>query len=84
MSLGDTDAVDEWTPEQTALRHEERAELLDRVRQLRSPQPEALALRYGAGLTARQIGEVLGKSEDATHKLLQRGLAALKEIYRDQ
>ena len=54
------------------------------MRTLPPPQPEALALRYGAGLTARQIGEVLGKSEDATHKVLQRGLAALKEMYRDQ
>lgn len=83
MSLGDADAIDARTPEHAALRREERAELLQRVRQLPPPQPEALALRYGAGLTARQIGEVLGKSEDATHKLLQRGLAALKETYHD-
>jgi RNA polymerase sigma-70 factor (ECF subfamily) len=83
MSLGDADAIDDWTPEHAALRSEEHAELIRRVRQLPPPQPEALALRYGADLTARQIGEVLGKSEDATHKVLQRGLAALKEIYRD-
>lgn len=82
MTLADSEPVDHWTPEREALRREEHAELLLRVRRLPPPQPDALALRYGAGLTARQIGEVLGKSEQATHKLLQRGLASLKEAYR--
>jgi len=81
MSLGESEPVDHRTPEREALQREQHAELLSRIRQLPPPQPEALALRYGAGLTAKQIGEVLGKSEEATHKLLQRGLAALKETY---
>lgn len=75
--------IDAWSPEREALQREEHAELRRRLRQLPPPQPEALALRYGAGLTAREIGEVLGKSEQATHKLLQRGLAALKETYHE-
>ena len=42
-------------------------------------QRDAIVLRYGAGLTARQIGEVLGKREAATQKLLSRALASLRK-----
>jgi DNA-directed RNA polymerase specialized sigma24 family protein len=35
-------------------------------------QQEALALRFAAGLTSREIGEVIGRSEDATKQLLCR------------
>lgn len=81
MSLGSSEPVDRWSPEHEVLQREEHAELVARVRELPPPQPEAIALRYGAGLTARQIGEVLGRSEPATHKLLQRALISLKETY---
>ena len=46
------------------------------------PQRDALALRYSVGLTARQIGAVIGKSEEATQKLITRALSELKEAYR--
>ena len=51
------------------------------MRALPEPQRDALALRYSAGLTARQIGAVIGKSEEATQKLITRALSDLKEAY---
>lgn len=40
---------------------------------------DAIALRYAAGLTAREIGAVLGKRPDAVQKLIERGLESLRE-----
>lgn len=53
------------------------------VEALPSGQQEAIQLRFAAGLTARQIGGVLGISEAAAQKQVERGLQALKEAYRD-
>lgn len=44
---------------------------------------DAIALRYGAGLTAREIGDVLGKRPDAIQKIIERGLMALREASHD-
>jgi RNA polymerase sigma-70 factor (ECF subfamily) len=44
-------------------------------------QRDAIQLRFAAGLTAREIGGVLGISEAAAQKHVERGLAALKEAY---
>jgi DNA-directed RNA polymerase specialized sigma24 family protein len=55
--------------------------LRELVRALPEPQRDALALRYSAGLTARQIGAVIGKNEEATQKLIARALSDLKEAY---
>ncbi|MFN8621188.1 MAG: RNA polymerase sigma factor [Chloroflexota bacterium] len=44
---------------------------------------EAVALRYAAGLTAAEIGEVLGKRPAAVQKLIQRTLDSLKEVLND-
>ena len=46
-------------------------------------QRDAIQLRFAAGLTAREIGGVLGISEAAAQKQVERGLAALKEAYVD-
>jgi len=43
---------------------------------------EAVLLRYSAGLTAREIGPVIGKSAEATQKLIERALHTLKEELR--
>lgn len=59
-------------------------ELQQLVRELPDATRDAIALRYGAGLSAREIGAVLNKSEAATQKLITRGLAALKEAHRAQ
>ncbi|MEW5990767.1 MAG: sigma-70 family RNA polymerase sigma factor [Chloroflexota bacterium] len=46
-------------------------------------QQDAIQLRFAAGLTAREIGGVLGISEAAAQKQVERGLQALKEAYGD-
>jgi RNA polymerase sigma-70 factor (ECF subfamily) len=53
------------------------------VEGLPSAQQDAIHLRFAAGLTAREIGGVLGLSEAAAQKLVERGLRALKEAYGD-
>ncbi len=57
--------------------------LAGRVAALPAAQREAIVLRFAAGLSAREIGAVLGRSEAAAHKLVSRALQALKEVYRD-
>lgn len=69
-------------PEETALANEARATLVAAVNQLPEIQREAIVLRYAARLTAREIGDVLGKSDQATQKLLTRALATIRESYR--
>lgn len=78
-----------WPPPATAadpaelvLRDERDRVLADRLASLAAIHREALLLRYAAGLTARDIGGVIGKSEEATQKLIMRALARLKEVYR--
>ena len=69
------------TPEDAALMAERDEELRELVAALPEPQRDAIALRYAAGLTAREIGAVIGKSEEATQKVLVRALAALREAH---
>jgi RNA polymerase sigma-70 factor (ECF subfamily) len=68
-------------PEATAIASDDHRRLRELVRALPEPQRDALALRYSAGLTARQIGAVIGKNEEATQKLIARALSDLKEAY---
>ena len=80
-----TDLTDErasGSPETVVLDAERHAALAEAVNRLPDVQREALALRYAAGLTAREIGTVIGKSEQATQKLLSRAIVALREEYR--
>lgn len=70
-----------------AARPDEAAELADERHRLRlaiaalpEPQRDALGLRFGAGLTAREIGVVLGKGEAATQKLIERAIDRLREV----
>jgi RNA polymerase sigma-70 factor (ECF subfamily) len=70
------------TPEEATLRRESIGELSRYLDELPEIQRECLLLRYGAGLTAREIGAVIGKSDEAAQKLLTRALAKLKENYR--
>ena len=67
------------TPEEASINAEERRALREHLSQLPPVQRDALALRYAAGLTASEIGAVIGKSEEATQKLMSRAIARLKE-----
>jgi RNA polymerase sigma-70 factor, ECF subfamily len=70
--------TDSDSPEAQYLHTERDAELRDLVYALPDLARDAVALRYGSGLSAREIGAVIGKSEAATQKLIQRALAALR------
>jgi RNA polymerase sigma-70 factor (ECF subfamily) len=69
-------------PEERVLADEARSSLLAAVAGLPPIQREAIVLRYAAGLTAREIGDVIGRSDQATQKLLSRALATIRETYR--
>ena len=79
-----------WPPPGTApdpadivLRDERDRLLALRLQSLPDLQREVLLLRFAGGLTSREIGEVIGKREEATQKLITRALGRLKEAYRD-
>ena len=61
---------------------EDSAVLRSLIQGLPAHQRDAVQLRFAGGLTAREIGAVLGISEGAAQKQLERALAALKEAYR--
>ncbi len=69
--------------EDVIVERERLVDLRDRVQRLPVIQLDAVVLRYAGGLTAREIGATLGKSEAATQKLLSRALDVLRESYRD-
>jgi RNA polymerase sigma-70 factor, ECF subfamily len=70
--------------EELAIAADERRYIRRLVARLSAPERDAIALRYAAGLTAREIGEVIGRSEEATQKMLSRALARLKEAYSNE
>jgi RNA polymerase sigma-70 factor, ECF subfamily len=71
------------SPEDAALDAEVAASVLRALAQLPNPQRDAIALRYSTELTVREIADVIGKSQSATQKLLDRGLARLREMLHD-
>ena len=82
----DVDSADDvpavtGSPEEQYLQAERDAELRALVFALPDLTRDAVALRYGSGLSAREIGTVIGKSEAATQKLIRRALAALREAH---
>jgi RNA polymerase sigma-70 factor (ECF subfamily) len=74
-------ACEEWGPEERALRREELGRLQRLLLQLEPEKRDVVLLRFMAGLTAREVAAVLGKSEAAIHKQLSRTLHQLKEEY---
>lgn len=72
------------SPELQVVAEETASTVRRAVNALPSAQREAIALRYAGGLSAREIGGVLGKSEAASQKLITRGLERLRENLHDQ
>lgn len=56
-----------------------RRDVVDAVAALSPAQRDMVWLRYAGGLTAREIGVVVGKSEAAVQKQIQRALGTLRE-----
>lgn len=72
------------SPEDVVLKHERLRRLRGLVARLDADKQELLALRFGAGLTLREIAGVVGKGESAIKKQMSRVMAALKEQYFEQ
>lgn len=71
------------SPEGSVLRDETHAYIRALLNTLSPHKREMLSLRFGAGLTAKEIANVVGKSEAAVHKEINRTLKALKEHYKE-
>jgi RNA polymerase sigma-70 factor (ECF subfamily) len=67
-------------PDDLAVRGDEARRLRLAIAELAEPQRDALGLRFGAGLTAREIGAVIDKGEAATQKLIERAIDRLREV----
>jgi RNA polymerase sigma-70 factor (ECF subfamily) len=79
--IGRAETADD--PERSAIASDERDRLRASLAALDPIQRDAIALRFAAGLTAAEIGLVIGKSEVATQKLISRALARLREVLHD-
>jgi RNA polymerase sigma-70 factor (ECF subfamily) len=66
-------------PEEEAIDAADRAEMASAFQALRPDEQEVLALRVLAGLSAVQVGAVLGKSPGAVRVAQHRALRALRE-----
>jgi len=71
-------------PEAGYLERERGLALRAALATLPDPTRDAIVLRYALGLPARTIGEVIGRREDATQKLITRGLARLREVLHER
>lgn len=63
--------------------HDERADILDVLRQLPAGQRAALILHHVDDLSVRDVASALHRSEGAVEALLSRGRARFREIYEE-
>ena len=71
-------AIDESSPDQKAMRHEQILQLADAMEQLPETQRNAILLKYHEGLTLSEIGGAMDRSVEAVAGLLHRGLKNLR------
>lgn len=71
-------------PEDVAIRNETNHRLVRAVAQLRDHERDLIALRFVAGLTNRQIAELMGFSESNIGVTIYRSLKQLKGILSDE
>lgn len=64
--------------DKSAFQRLERTQIVNALKQLSSDRAEALILCFFSGLSFREAGEVLGKSEAAVKMLVSRGLQDLR------
>jgi RNA polymerase sigma-70 factor (ECF subfamily) len=67
-------------PAELAIERLEGSRVLAALRELSPDQREVLLLRMGAGLTAPEVAETLGKTTGAVKALQHRGLASLARV----
>ncbi|MEP7335725.1 MAG: sigma-70 family RNA polymerase sigma factor [Actinomycetota bacterium] len=78
--LAHPEAPDEVGPDELHVRTERRVDLGRAAAQLDQRDRELVALRYGADLTAKQIGEVTGLKTNAVEVALHRALGRLRDL----
>jgi RNA polymerase sigma-70 factor (ECF subfamily) len=64
--------------DKSAFQRLEQSQIINALKQLSSDRAEALILCFFSGLSFREAGEVLGKSEAAIKMLISRGLQDLR------
>ncbi|GCF11663.1 hypothetical protein KDI_52270 [Dictyobacter arantiisoli] len=72
---------DDALPEQVAVRNEKYALLQRYLASLPETQQKILWLRFGQGMSSKEIGEILNKSDTAIRMLLSRTLNFLRNMY---
>ena len=71
------------SPSAAFSRQQKEFRLLDAMEQLSAEQKQVLQLRYGQGLSSKEIATEIGKSDGATRVLLTRSLKKLEQLVRD-
>jgi RNA polymerase sigma-70 factor (ECF subfamily) len=77
-------ADDEWDPERRAVIADMSRRVLRLLEDLPDTQREIVVLRVAAGLSAEEVGEVLGMTAAAVRMAQSRALTRLRERARDQ
>jgi RNA polymerase sigma factor (sigma-70 family) len=71
-----------FSPEYSALRQEDYMDLYAHLQSLSPLHQQILRMRFGQGLSCREIATTLGKQENAVRVTLSRSLNLLRKIYR--
>lgn len=70
-------------PESRLEEAERKAQLRDLIRTLNDREQELIALKFGAGMSNRQIAQLMGKSETAIGSALYRVMAKLRQKWEN-
>jgi RNA polymerase sigma-70 factor (ECF subfamily) len=76
-------ASDSTSPSGRVLRQEGLQRLAEALARLPEDQRAALELHHLQGLVVQEVGQRMGRSTAAVAGLLRRGLAALRELLKD-
>jgi RNA polymerase sigma factor (sigma-70 family) len=73
-----------FSPENAVLRQEDYLNLYAHLQRLPAHQQEILRLRFGQGLSCREIARALSKQENVVRVTLSRSLNLLRKMYRNR
>lgn len=82
-TLDDQQPDESASPEAQVEETEEQAQLRRLIQTLNPYEQELIAFKFGAGMTNRDIGEVLGKSDTAVGSAIYRLMQKLRATWRD-
>ena len=71
-------------PETLAFQNIQTFHVVEELNSLPPERAEALRLRFWGGLTASEVGEVMGKSEAAVKMLVFRGVQELRAVFSSE